>query len=82
MNRLNFESKLNDKENYGSKFFPTSNDFVYLTNDWLLVPALNVVPLDAVLVEVVEDPNATLVLPALLCLPDQINKLDVALRWN
>ena len=82
MNRLNFQLKLNNEENYGSKCFPTSNDFVYLTNDWLLVPALNVVPLDAVLVEVVEDPNATLVLPALLCLPDQINKLDVALRWN
>ena len=33
------------------------------------MPAFDVVPLDAVVVEVVEDPNATLVLPALLGLP-------------
>ena len=43
----------------------------HLANDWLLVPAFDVVPLDAVVVEVVEDPNATLVLPALLGLPVQ-----------
>ena len=57
-------------------------DFDYLTNDWFLVPALNIVPLDAVLVEVVEDPNATLVLAALLCLPDQIERLNVFSRFE
>ena len=57
-------------------------DFDYLTNDWFLVPALNIVPLDAVLVEVVEDPNATLVLAALLCLPDQIERLSVFSRFE
>ena len=31
------------------------SELYHLTNDWFLVPALNVVPLDAVLVEVVED---------------------------
>ena len=55
---------------------------IYLTDDWLLVPALNVVPLDPVLVEVVQDPNATLVLPALLCLPDQIKRLDVKIKME
>ena len=48
------------------------SELYHLTNDWFLVPALNVVPLDPVLVEVVQDPNATLVLPALLGLPGQI----------
>ena len=57
-------------------------DFDYLTNDWFLVPALNIVPLDAVLVEVVEDPNATLVLAALLCLPDQKTRLSVFSRFE
>ena len=49
--------------------------YLYLTDDWLLVPALNVVPLDPVFVEVVQDTNATLVLSALLCLPEQMRKV-------
>ena len=40
-----------------------------LTDDGLLVSALDIVPLDAVAVEVVQDPDATLVLAALLGLP-------------
>lgn len=39
-----------------------------LADDWFFVPALNVVPLDAVVVEVVEDTDTGLVLPALLLL--------------
>ena len=41
----------------------------HLADDGLLVPALDIVPLDAVAVEVVQDPDAPLVLAALLGLP-------------
>ena len=45
-----------------------SNSF-HLADDGLFVPALDIVPLDAVAVEVVQDPDAPLVLAALLGLP-------------
>ena len=45
-----------------------SNSFD-LADDGLFVPALDIVPLDAVAVEVVQDPDAPLVLAALLGLP-------------
>ena len=45
-----------------------SNRF-HLADDGLFVPALDIVPLDAVAVEVVQDPDAPLVLAALLGLP-------------
>ena len=41
----------------------------HLADDGLFVPALDIVPLDAVAVEVVQDPDAPLVLAALLGLP-------------
>ena len=54
----------------------------HLADDGLFVPALDIVPLDAVAVEVVQDPDAPLVLAALLCLPDQIKRLNVFARFE
>ena len=45
--------------------FPSSKLLVHLADDGLLVPALDVVPLDPVRVKVVEDADAALVLAAL-----------------
>ena len=53
-----------------------SQVYFYLADDGLLVPALHVVPRDPVPVEVVQDPDARLVIPALALLPENfINNL-------